>query len=94
MAPKSFVALSGVELLPIVAKRLEEAMVGLGWSKSHIVNDSLIRTLGLEGLGLTEDEVWGPKAPKRKDVKDMTEKEIQTEKKMYHQVVVIPKETK
>ena len=66
MAPKSFVALSGVELLPIVAKRLEEAMVGLGWSKSHIVNDSLIRTLGLEGLGLTEDEVWGPKM-KRKE---------------------------
>lgn len=64
MAPKSFVALSGVELLPVVASRLEEAMKGLGWSKSHIVNDSLIRTLGLEGLGLSEDQVWGPKPKK------------------------------
>lgn len=66
MAPKSFVALSGIELLPLVAKRLEEAVVGLGWSKSHIVNDSLIRTLGLEGLGLSEDQVWGPKVKKGK----------------------------
>jgi len=68
MAPKSFVALSGVELLPLVAARLEAAVAGLGWSKSHIVNDSLIRTLGLEGLGLSEDQVWGPKT-KRKETK-------------------------
>lgn len=67
MAPKSFVALEGVELLPLVAARLEAAVKGLGWSKSHVVNDSLIRTLGLEGLGLSEDQVWGPKSKKKED---------------------------
>ena len=73
MAPKPFVALDGVELIPVVAQRLEAAMVGLHWSKSHVVNDSLIRTLGLEGLGLSEDQVWGPKSPKRKET---DEKEV------------------
>jgi hypothetical protein len=72
MGPKSFVALTGVELLPIVAARLESAMKGLGWSKSHIVNDSLIRTLGLEGLGLSDDQVWGPKTKR----KETDEKEV------------------
>jgi len=70
MAPKPFVALDGVELLPLVAARLEEAVTGLGWSKSHIVNDSLIRTMGLEGLGLSNDQVWGPKKKKETDGKN------------------------
>jgi len=68
MAPKPFVALDGVKLIPAVAARLDAAVTGLGWSKSHVVNDSLIRTLGLEGLGLSNDQVWGPKK-KRGEVK-------------------------
>ena len=55
-------------MIPAVAARLDAAVTGLGWSKSHVVNDSLIRTLGLEGLGLSNDQVWGPKK-KRGEVK-------------------------
>jgi len=63
MAPGSFVELK-IAFIPAVAAQLEEATKGLGWSISHIVNDSLIKTLGLEGLGLeglglSEDRVWG-----------------------------------
>ena len=68
MVQKSFVALDGVKLIPAVAARLDAAVTGLEWSKSHIVNDSLIRTLGLEGLGLSNDQVWGPKK-KKEEVK-------------------------
>ena len=70
MVQKSFVALDGVELIPAVAARLDAAVTGLGWSKSHVVNDSLIRTLGLEGLGLSNDQVWGPKKKKETDGKN------------------------
>ena len=59
--------------MPLVAARLDAAVTGLGWSKSHIVNDSLIRTLGLEGLGLSDDQVWGPKN-KKEEVKCNCEK--------------------
>ena len=68
MVQKSFVALDGVKLIPAVAARLDAAVTGLGWSKSHVVNDSLIRTLGLESLGLSNDQVWGPKK-KKEEVK-------------------------
>jgi len=61
MAPKSSVVKFEVSLLTAVANRLEEAVTGLHWSRDHFINDSLIRTLGLEGLGLSEDQVWGPK---------------------------------
>jgi hypothetical protein len=65
MAPGSFVELK-IAFIPAVAVRLEEATKGLGWSISHIVNDSLIKTLGLEGLGLSEDRVWGLQKKEKK----------------------------
>ena len=54
-----------VELLPVVAERLRSVASGLQHSESWMVNDSLIKTLGLEGISLPDDTVWGPINPNK-----------------------------
>ncbi len=54
-----------VRLIPMVAERLNSVAQGLNRSKDVIVNDALIRELGLEGTPLSDNTVWGPKKKER-----------------------------